>query len=146
MSHATVSPCAGLKSQYLDSYEAGVSPRILDLSARMAQVPHRQVISNILNNAMEFTEWGWVSIADAGISIAPEDHDRTFEKFQQVGDTPTDKPRGTGPGFCLCRDIVADHGGRRRVESQLGVDSTFSFALPVINTAVERPEADLVAA
>ncbi len=119
----------------------------------------QQVIGNILNNAMKFTEAGsvslsarrvgdeiLVSIVDTGIGIAPEDHERIFEKFQQVGDTPTDKPRGTGLGLCICRDIVAYHGGRLWVDSQLGVGSTFSFALPTINVASERHEAAMVAA
>lgn len=115
----------------------------------------QQVIGNILNNAMKFTEAGsvslsarrvgdeiLVSIVDTGIGIAPEDHERIFEKFQQVGDTLTDKPRGTGLGLCICRDIVAYHGGRLWVDSQLGVGSTFSFALPAINASIERHEAE----
>ncbi len=120
----------------------------------------QQVVGNILNNAMKFTEAGavtltakrldgevYISISDTGIGIAPEDHERIFEKFQQVGDTLTDKPRGTGLGLCICRDIVAYHQGRLWVESELGVGSSFTFVLPMLQTAaVEQPERELVAA
>src|SRR6266571_203483 len=72
-----------------------------------------QVIANLLNNAMKFTRAGGtivlrgqavdgevhISVVDTGIGVAPEDHERIFEKFQQVGDTLTDKPRGTGLGL-----------------------------------------------
>ena len=54
-----------------------------------------------------------------------------FERFKQVGDTLTDKPKGTGLGLPICREIVEHHGGRIWVESELGRGSTFSFSLPV---------------
>ena len=54
-----------------------------------------------------------------------------FERFKQVGDTLTDKPKGTGLGLPICREIVEHHGGRIWVESEPGKGSTFSFSLPV---------------
>jgi DNA-binding response OmpR family regulator len=54
-----------------------------------------------------------------------------FERFKQVGDTLTDKPKGTGLGLPICREIVEHHGGRIWVESELGQGSTFSFTLPL---------------
>jgi signal transduction histidine kinase len=103
-----------------------------------------QVIANLLNNAMKFTRPGGtivlrgetidgevhVSVADTGIGVAPEDQERIFEKFQQVGDTLTDKPRGTGLGLPICKDIVEHHQGRMWVASTPGVGSTFTVALP----------------
>jgi DNA-binding response OmpR family regulator len=54
-----------------------------------------------------------------------------FEKFKQVGDTLTDKPKGTGLGLPICKEIVEHHGGRIWVESASGHGSTFSFTLPL---------------
>jgi DNA-binding response OmpR family regulator len=54
-----------------------------------------------------------------------------FERFKQVGDTLTDKPKGTGLGLPICREIVEHHGGRVWVESEPGQGSTFSFSLPL---------------
>ena len=112
----------------------------------------QQVISNLLTNAIKFTPAGTVglqarrindevriSVSDTGIGIAPEDHERIFEKFQQVGDTLTDKPRGTGLGLCICREIIAHHQGELWVESQLGVGSTFTFSLPLMVAATRLP-------
>jgi signal transduction histidine kinase len=104
----------------------------------------REVISNLLNNALKFTPGGRitleaqrdggviiVSVTDTGIGIDPADQERIFEKFQQVGPVLTGKPRGTGLGLAICREIVAHHGGQLWVRSALGAGSTFSFCLPV---------------
>jgi len=78
-----------------------------------------------------------VAVADTGIGIAPEDHDRVWEQFGQAGDTLTDKPHGTGLGLPISREIVEHHGGRMWLESAHGVGSTFSFTLPVRGVAAE---------
>ena len=57
---------------------------------------------------------------DTGLGIAPPDQPKVFERFKQVGDTLTDKPKGTGLGLPICREIVEHHGGRIWVESALG--------------------------
>jgi len=103
----------------------------------------QQVLSNLVSNAVKFTEDGKitigaclqdreviVSVADTGIGIAAEDQDRVFDKFQQIGDTLTAKPHGTGLGLAICREIVNRHGGRIWVESELGKGSIFRFVLP----------------
>jgi signal transduction histidine kinase len=103
-----------------------------------------QVVINLLSNAVKFTPAGSVtvrvaasgggvvvSVADTGTGIPPEDHGRVFEQFAQAGDTLTDKPRGTGLGLPICRQIVEHHGGRLWLESEVGVGSTFSFSLPL---------------
>jgi len=102
-----------------------------------------QVVINLISNAVKFTPSGSITIVatmrdgevvvgvtDSGIGIAPSDHQKVFEKFKQVGDTLTDKPRGTGLGLPICREIVEHHGGRIWVESEEGQGSTFSFTVP----------------
>jgi signal transduction histidine kinase len=107
----------------------------------------QQVVHNLLNNAMKFTPQGsitlraavkghevCIAIADTGVGIAPADQERVFDKFQQVGDTLTGKPKGTGLGLTICRDIVVHHGGRLTLSSEPGVGSTFSIWLPILAT------------
>lgn len=103
-----------------------------------------QVVINLISNAVKFTPTGTitlaarphpagveVAVADTGVGIAAEDHDTVFEQFGQAGDTLTDKPRGTGLGLPICREIVEHHGGRLWLESELGTGSTFRFTLPL---------------
>jgi len=104
----------------------------------------RQVVLNLLSNAIKFTPEGGridvgaapkdgvveVSVSDTGIGIAPEDQEKVFEEFRQVG-TAAKKIEGTGLGLTLCRKFVELHGGRIWVKSQLGQGSTFTFTIPV---------------
>jgi signal transduction histidine kinase/DNA-binding response OmpR family regulator/ligand-binding sensor domain-containing protein len=105
-----------------------------------------QVVVNLLSNAVKFTNAGAVTcsvfqrdggiivgISDTGIGIAPEDHAKVFEQFKQVGDTLTDKPKGTGLGLPICKEIVEHHNGSIWLESELGKGSTFYFMLPAIS-------------
>ena len=111
-----------------------------------------QVMVNLISNSVKFTPKGKVSckvsrkkneiivsVSDTGIGIAPEDHSAVFEQFKQVGDTLTDKPKGTGLGLPICKEIIEHHGGRIWVESELGKGSTFSFALPIAATSAPKP-------
>ncbi len=110
-----------------------------------------QVMVNLISNAVKFSVKGKVtcnvyeekdeviiSIVDTGIGIAPEDHAAVFEQFKQVGDTLTDKPKGTGLGLPICKEIVEHHGGRIWLESTLGVGSTFFVSLPLIKTETPK--------
>jgi signal transduction histidine kinase len=104
----------------------------------------RQVVLNLLSNAIKFTPEGGrievaaaprdgsveVSVSDTGVGIAPEDQEAVFEEFRQVG-TADKKVEGTGLGLTLCRKFIELHGGRIRVQSQVGVGSTFTFTIPV---------------
>lgn len=103
-----------------------------------------QVLINLLSNAVKFTATGSItcraeqidheiiiSVIDTGIGIAEADQAKVFAKFEQVGDTLTDKPEGTGLGLPICQEIVKRHGGRIWLESQPGQGSTFSFSLPI---------------
>lgn len=105
----------------------------------------KQVIFNLLSNAMKFTPDkgevgirarmtdGVVEIAvwDTGVGIAEEDQQRIFEEFQQAEQGLTDKTEGTGLGLALTKKLVTLHGGRIWVESDQGDGSTFTFTLPV---------------
>src|SRR5262249_49292465 len=104
----------------------------------------RQVVLNLLSNGIKFTPEGGrievgaapkdgfveVSVSDTGIGIAPEDQEKVFEEFRQVG-TAAKKIEGTGLGLNLGRKFVELHGGRIWVKSEVGVGSTFTFTLPV---------------
>jgi len=112
-----------------------------------------QVIINLISNAVKFTDKGSVtckvhqkqddiivSVVDTGIGIAPEDYAAVFEQFKQVGgDTLTDKPKGTGLGLPICKEIVEHHGGEIWLESEVGKGSIFSFSLPTVKGKKEKP-------
>jgi signal transduction histidine kinase len=103
----------------------------------------KQVIFNLLSNAVKFTPTGGevdvsairvngevrVSVADTGPGIAPGDHQRIFEEFQQT-DAGLERLEGTGLGLALSKRLVELHGGRIWLESELGEGSTFVFTLP----------------
>ncbi len=110
-----------------------------------------QVIVNLLSNAVKFCdpahgrvaidaavegqgiEGGAVriSVHDNGAGVAPADRSRLFERFQQIGNTMTDKPQGTGLGLAICRQIVERFGGRIWVDSEPGRGAVFSFLIPL---------------
>ncbi len=105
-----------------------------------------QVLTNLVGNAIKFTESGkvavevtshngafMVAVSDTGIGIAEADQQKVFEEFQQADSpsTNTRKKGGTGLGLAIAKKIIEMHHGRIWVESQLGRGSTFQFTLPV---------------
>ena len=110
-----------------------------------------QVVINLISNAIKFTDHGSVTcrllrqgdeiqvrIEDTGIGLDASDLDKVFEKFKQVGEVMTDKPKGTGLGLPICKQIIEHHGGRIWAESQLGIGSQFIFTLPVCSSLESR--------
>ena len=111
-----------------------------------------QVIVNLISNAVKFCDKergtvrlnAWtedaflrVDVTDNGIGIAEEDQDKIFERFQQAGDTLTNKPQGTGLGLPISRQILKRFGGDIWVRSDPGQGATFSFRLPVAASSVD---------
>jgi signal transduction histidine kinase len=105
----------------------------------------KQIILNLLSNALKFTHHGGVTIAarrnvaertltlsvtDTGIGIATPDQDRIFEDFRQLDNSPTRAYGGTGLGLSICRRLAQMLGGRISVQSQVGKGSTFVLTLP----------------
>jgi len=103
----------------------------------------KQVLLNLLSNALKFTSEGGriavtaalsdgaveISVADTGVGIAPADQQAVFEEFRQVG-TASKKAEGTGLGLAISRKFIELHGGKIWVKSELGAGSTFCFTLP----------------
>ncbi len=105
----------------------------------------KQIIVNLLSNALKFTHEGsiqitvgydpvdrnaTVSVADTGIGISPEHHEKIFEDFRQVDDSPSRQYGGTGLGLAICRRLATALGGRITVESTMGKGSTFTLTIP----------------
>jgi signal transduction histidine kinase len=138
-------------------FELDLEPRLPSIRGDHDRL--QQVIQNLLNNAMKFTSEGSIGLQaaahgdqlrievwDTGVGIAAQDQERVFEKFQQVGDTLTGKPKGTGLGLTIVRDIVAHHGGRLQLDSEPGRGSRFTIVLPITQVAAAEPPPLLAAA
>jgi PAS domain S-box-containing protein len=106
----------------------------------------RQVLINLLNNAVKFTPQGGLvsltvqsnpaqqtlqfSVHDTGIGIAPEDLQKLFQSFVQIDSKLNRQYDGTGLGLTIVKRIVELHGGRVMVESAVGQGSCFTIELP----------------
>lgn len=108
----------------------------------------REVLTNLVDNALKFTQQGEVSISieadaklvtvgvhDTGMGISPEDLPHIFQKFYRIDNTKTRTIGGTGLGLYICRQIVELYSGRMWVESALDRGSHFYFSLPRVDSA-----------
>jgi signal transduction histidine kinase/PAS domain-containing protein len=106
----------------------------------------KQILLNLLGNALKFTHQGDVaisarrlpaeravaiSVSDTGIGIAPADQETIFEDFRQLDNSPTRAYGGTGLGLSICRRLAQMLNGRLTVYSQPGKGSSFTLTLPV---------------
>jgi len=138
------------------SIDASVPRGVLGDLARV-----RQVLVNLTNNAVKFTERGMVlievkrgveqingdleivfSVKDTGIGIPADRMDRLFKSFSQVDASTTRLYGGTGLGLAISKQLVELMGGRIWVESEAGKGSTFSFTIHSKEDRVPRQVAD----
>ncbi|MDP2011830.1 MAG: ATP-binding protein [Phenylobacterium sp.] len=114
----------------------------------------RQILSNLISNALKFTEQGeirvaatyvdgelFLSVQDTGPGIAAESLPRLFEKFDQLDSSTTRRFGGTGLGLAICRDLAELMGGRMSVKSEPRRGSRFELRLPLERLGDERADA-----
>jgi len=105
----------------------------------------KQIVLNLLTNAIKFTPLGHVkvivrgdeerrevriAVEDTGIGIAPQDHDRVFEDFRQADNSVTREYGGAGLGLAICRRLAKMLDGRIELVSNVGAGSTFTLMIP----------------
>jgi len=119
----------------------------------------RQIVNNLVSNALKFTEEGGVhiritgqgcdgreglmiAVADTGLGIPADKLELLFEKFTQIDASTTRKFGGTGLGLAICKELALLMGGRVWAESQPGVGSTFwaELNIPYVGIAELAPE------
>jgi len=143
----------------LDLIAEKASAKGIDLAAHVPrEVPDvvrgdpgrvRQVLTNLVGNAVKFTSQGGVTVTagvvrregeqlvvrwevrDTGEGVTPEQQARLFQPFSQADSSTTRRHGGTGLGLAICRELVELMGGEIGVESQAGAGSTFWFTLTV---------------
>lgn len=110
----------------------------------------RQVLTNLVDNAVKFTTAGQVtvrvgvecrtpfrlgvSVSDTGMGISVEQRSRIFQPFMQADNSTTRNFGGTGLGLSICSGIVSAMGGLIQLESEVGKGSTFAFSIDAVST------------
>ena len=110
-----------------------------------------QVIANLLDNAIKFTERGgvrvrigrdgalvWCAVTDTGSGIPAEDLPRVFERFYRVDKARSREKGGTGLGLSIVKHVLQLHGGEVSVRSRVGEGSVFRFRIPVKPSTATR--------
>ena len=138
---SSLRPQSELKSLLISAAAPGNAYAFAD------RVRMRQIISNLLGNAVKFTPEGGridvslevlkealqISVADTGLGIPEEEQDAIFDNFHQVTGPDSALREGTGLGLPITRRLVEAHGGRIWVESEPGKGSRFTFTVPLEN-------------
>jgi len=138
---ASMEVLAGRKGLAL-SLESGGGPPPMVMGDRDRLL---QVVINLISNAVKFTDRGFiacrvdvsgneakVTVRDTGLGVLSAYRERIFDKFSQIGEALGDRPKGSGLGLSICREIIERHGGRIWVESPHSGGSAFIFTLPVM--------------
>ena len=154
-----------LTDEVFSSFRMAAAEKGLELVNQTGGVPmvlldghrFRQILFNLVGNAVKFTERGSVTVAascvgtgidvsvsDTGCGIAPDLLTRIFDPFVQTLDPShsADRAGGTGLGLSICRRLVEAMGGELDVESELGKGTTFRARLPDVVVTGEKPAAD----
>ncbi|HON51642.1 MAG TPA: PAS domain S-box protein, partial [Bacteroidales bacterium] len=119
-----------------------------DVTITIDEVRLKQILTNLLNNAIKFTEQGYIHfgykaqkskqllffVRDTGIGIAPEKHAIIFEHFRQEDDTTTRKYGGTGLGLSISKKLIELMGGTIWVESEKNKGAQFFVTVPLIQS------------
>lgn len=134
-------------------YKAHVPEKFIGDEGRM-----RQVINNLIGNAVKFTQTGGITVytdglyiddtqfelalyvRDTGVGIAPEDTDRVFQRFEQVNNRRDREEQGTGLGLTISKELIEEMGGAMNLVSCVGHGTTFYFnvTLPVDRRASRK--------
>jgi signal transduction histidine kinase len=113
----------------------------------------KRAVANLLDNAVRLAPAGsrirlatgsegdraWIAVADEGPGIAPEDQPHVFDRFWRADRARSRADGGTGLGLAIVRQIAQSHGGSIRLQSKVGVGSSFVIWLPVTTPSAEAP-------
>ena len=143
--HVVEEVLSSLQARYLEKSISVETKIAAPPSLEADRVRFKQILYNLLANAVKFTPEGGLvrvnavrrngevefSVADNGIGIPEEDHAHVFDKFYQVGKVAVGLGEGTGLGLAITKRLVEEHGGRIWVSSQPETGSCFSFTIPL---------------
>src|SRR5262249_55429344 len=135
------------------TFEVDGSPTVMMDSRAL-----KQILLNLLSNAVKFTPPGGmvtlnaaaaldrtisVVVADTGIGIAPEDHQRIFEPFRRGNASISRTHEGTGLGLAITKHLIELSGGRLSLDSELGRGTTVTVRLPAAQSASPAKVAEI---
>ncbi|MBI5210510.1 MAG: PAS domain S-box protein [Elusimicrobia bacterium] len=149
---------ASLAAQITEDFSSAAADKRIALKHKVAHglpagladpLRYRQVLGNLIDNALKFTPEGGsikvslgrsdaepgfllTSVADTGLGIAEKDLDKVFEHLYQAASNLENRRKGLGLGLTICKTLVNRQGGRIWVESSPGQGSAFHFTLPAV--------------
>ncbi len=144
----------------LEKHELTIISKISDELAAQSYLTDRvrlkQVMDNLMHNALKFTNSGVItlscylsekgitfSVKDTGKGIEPADTERIFQRFVKI-DTNENFKRGTGLGLAISAELVALMGGKLEVKSEIGQGSEFLFTLPAERAVIQKVKPQLI--
>lgn len=144
LAETVVAQTHSLTEQKNLKYEVSIDPQLPDMI--IGDEPRlRQIMLNLISNAIKFTDEGWVrlevkrpaanawtiTVSDSGVGIPPHAQETIFEEYQQVDSSSERKHGGTGLGLSIVRKFVLLMGGYVHLDSSVGKGSTFTVRLPL---------------